>query len=49
MQAGVDVAQAAAFLGMSPETLWDVYGHHHPEFMADAAKAVARKKRAGNG
>jgi hypothetical protein len=48
MHAGTDIAQAAAYLGMTPETLWEVYGHHHPDYQADAARAVPRKKRARN-
>jgi hypothetical protein len=37
---GVNVWRAAGFLGMSVETL---FGHHHPDFMADAADAIGRK------
>jgi integrase len=32
MQAGVDAFEAAGYLGMSVETLLEVYGHHHPAF-----------------
>ena len=32
MQAGTLLAEAAGYLGMSPETLWNVYSHHHPDF-----------------
>ncbi len=39
MQSGVDIAGAAGFLGMSVQTLEDVYGHHHPDFQAAAANA----------
>jgi len=46
MQAGVDTAEAADFLGMTPQTLWNEYGHHHPDFQDAAANAVA--KRPGN-
>jgi integrase len=45
MQAGTNLYEAAGYLGMSPETLWDTYGHHHPEFQSEAAKAVAKKAR----
>jgi len=45
MQAGVDSAEAADFLGMTPETLWNEYGHHHPDFQETAANAVARRPR----
>ena len=40
---GVNLWRAAGFLGMSVETLDRVYGHHHPEFMLDAAEAIGRK------
>ena len=40
---GVNVWRAAGFLGMSVETLDRVYGHHHPNFMSDAADAISRK------
>lgn len=45
MQGGVDVYEAAGFLGMSVETLLDVYGHHHPDFQAGAASAQRGRKR----
>ena len=40
---GVSLWRAAGFLGMSVETLDRVYGHHHPDFLADAADAIGRK------
>lgn len=43
MQRGVDLWEASGFLGMSPETLKNVYGHHHPNFMRNAAKAITTK------
>jgi integrase len=43
MQAGTDLFEAAGYLGMSPETLWATYGHHHPDFQATAARAIPRK------
>jgi len=43
MQAGTDLFEAAGYLGMSPETLWDVYGHHHPDFQKGAASATKRR------
>lgn len=46
MQAGTDLFEAAGYLGMSPETLWDTYGHHHPNFQTAASRA--RPKRARN-
>jgi integrase len=45
MQAGIDVFEASGYLGMSPETLWETYGHHHPEYQSAAANAVSKKKR----
>lgn len=45
MQAGTNLYEAAGYLGMSPETLWETYGHHHPDFQAQAANAVAKKGR----
>jgi len=38
MQAGTDLFEAAGYLGMSPETLWETYGHHHPNFQATAGE-----------
>lgn len=45
MQNGSDLWEAAGFLGMSPEILQRVYGHHHPDFQADVAQKVAGQKR----
>jgi integrase len=45
MQAGTDIYQAAGYLGMSAETLLEVYGHHHPDFQRDAARATGRRTR----
>jgi integrase len=43
MQAGTPLYEAAGYLGMSPETLWEVYGHHHPDFQKGAASASNRR------
>jgi len=43
MRSGVNVHEAAGYLGMSPETLWDTYGHHHPDHQEDAARATGKK------
>lgn len=43
MQAGTPLYEAAGYLGMSPETLWDIYGHHHPDFQKVAASASNRR------
>ncbi len=37
MQSGVPLFEAAGYLGMSVETLQQVYGHHHPDFQSRAA------------
>src|ERR1035437_7387595 len=44
MQIGVSTWDAAGFLGMSEKTLRDVYGHHHPDYLQAAAKAIGAKK-----
>ena len=44
MQIGVSTWEAAGFLGMSEKTLRDVYGHHHPDYLQAAAKAIGAKK-----
>jgi integrase len=43
MQRGADPWKAAGFLGMSVDVLLDTYGHHHPEFLREAAAAIASK------
>jgi integrase len=45
MQAGVHVFEASGYLGMSPETLWDTYSPHDPEYQSAAANAVSKKMR----
>lgn len=44
MQAGVEMWQAAGFLGMTVEMLERSYGHHHSQFMKQAADAVTRRR-----
>jgi len=44
MEAGVDVWKASAFLGMNPQTLIDHYGHHRPDYQADAAQASGGRR-----
>lgn len=41
MQAGVEPWMAAGFLGMTVEVLIGTYGHHHPDFQAEAANALS--------
>jgi integrase len=48
MQQGTDIWQASGFLGMSPQVLIDVYGHHHPDFMREAANAITKNDRNRN-
>jgi integrase len=43
MQAGVQHWQAAGFLAMSEKTLRDVYGHHHPDYLREAAEAISKR------
>ena len=45
MQAGVDKWEAAKFLDMSVEMLDRVYGHHHPDHMKAAARAMGYRQR----
>ena len=42
---GVDLWQAAAFLGMTVQMLEKVYGHHRPDFQAEAAGALDKAGR----
>jgi hypothetical protein len=39
MQEGIEMWEAAGSLGMTVQTLQDVYGHHHPDFQKNAAEA----------
>ena len=43
MQGGADLWDAAGFLGMSPEILWRVYGHHHPDFQKGLTDRIGRR------
>ena len=45
MQGRVDIYEAAGYLGMTPETLWSTYGHHHPDFQRSAATSTGKRKR----
>jgi hypothetical protein len=44
MNAGIDVARVAGYLGMSVDVLMGVYGHHHPQFQEDVAQATPKKQ-----
>jgi integrase len=43
MQRGTDPWEAAGFLSMSMETLQRVYGHHHPDYLRQAANNIGRR------
>jgi integrase len=45
MQRAVPIWEAAGFLGMSPEVLQNIYGHHHPDHLQGAAAAIGQKGR----
>jgi integrase len=45
LQSGVDFYEAAGYLGMSIETLMEVYGHHSPHYQAGAAQADGRRRK----
>jgi integrase len=40
LQAGVPVWEVAGFVGMTPEMVQEVYGHHHPDYHRRAAAAL---------
>lgn len=42
---GADLWAAAGFLGMTVETLTRVYGHHHPDYQADARDKITTKPK----
>jgi integrase len=44
MQQGVEKWEASGFLAMTEETLERVYGHHHPDYMRNAADALSRPR-----
>ncbi len=48
MQQGADIWDAAGYLGMSPEVLERVYGHHHPDFQSDVAERMSGQNRDRN-
>ena len=48
MQQGSDPWAAAGFLGMTVQVLIQTYGHHHPDFQAEAAEAIVSKSRSRN-
>ena len=44
MQRGMDPWDAAGYFGLNLQTLLDVYGHHHPNHLREAAEKMARPK-----
>ncbi|CCD88701.1 putative Integrase family protein [Bradyrhizobium sp. ORS 285] len=48
MQRRADPWQASGFLGMSVKVLLDTYGHHHPDYMREAAAAITSKEAKQN-
>lgn len=49
MQAGVDMWEAAGYLGMTVEMLSQRYGHHHADHLAGAKRAFDRRSRSRSG
>jgi integrase len=45
MQQGADMWQAAGLLGMTVQTLQEVYGHHHPGMQREAAQLLSGRSR----
>jgi len=43
MLEGRDIYEAAGWLGMTHQTLWDVYGHHHPAFQGAVTGRFSRR------
>jgi integrase len=44
MQEGVDLWEAAGYLGMTVEMLSQRYGHHHPDHLSGAKNAFSRQR-----
>lgn len=45
MQAETDVYEAAGYFGVSIETMFKVYAHHHPDHQSNAVAAIGRGGR----
>ena len=41
-QSGAPLWQSAGFLGMTVQQFEETYGHHHPDYMAEARAALDR-------
>jgi integrase len=44
MQSGMDIWLASGYFGMTVEVLLNVYGHHHPDHLREAATKMARPR-----
>jgi integrase len=44
-QAGVPVHEICGFFGITVEVFEEVYGHHHPDFQANAVNALSRPRQ----
>ncbi|OEO29780.1 hypothetical protein VW23_001660 [Devosia insulae DS-56] len=44
MQRGIDPWVASGYFGLGLQTLLEVYGHHHPDHLKEAASKMARPK-----
>jgi integrase len=45
MQRGMDPWDASGYFGLSMQTLLEVYGHHHPDHLRDAADKMGRARK----
>jgi hypothetical protein len=45
MQAGVDLWVTAGYVGMTVETPERKYGHHHPDFLAEAVEGISHRPK----
>lgn len=45
MQRGMDPWDASGYFGLSMQTLLEVYGHHHPDHLRDAAEKMGRARK----
>jgi hypothetical protein len=48
MQKGVNLWDAAGFLGMTVQQLEQAYGHHHPDYQEEAVAALGGQHGARN-
>jgi integrase len=44
MQNGMEIWDASGYFGMTVQLLTDVYGHHHPDHLRDAAARMGRRR-----